>query len=607
MPFDAVAAYELQSPTLLAMQPPMLPTSDARPGADWAEIYARKESRLGALRTWRYSWWAYWAELAREILPRRYHWLVTPNTMDRGFPINGAIIDSTTTLAMQVCAAGMWSGLTSPTRPWFKIGVGAPWIEPDGDAREWLEDVEARLYEVLAASNFYNIMAQAFQDVATFGTAPVIMYEDFDTVLRCYLPCAGEYYLAVGSRLTVDTFYREFNLTVAGIVEMFTLEACPAEVRAMWEQGGASWEREYVVAHCIEPNVAMASRIDRKKTIRVVPGKFAYQELYWLKGMKTEAELSRRGFHEPPFFVARWSTVSNDAYGRSPGMDCLGDTKQLQMETRRKGEFIEKLVRPPMNANVEMKNEPSSILPGHITYVNSTNGQKGFWPAYEVQPAALEPMVADIKEVQNRIERCFFVDTFMAISRMEGVQPRNELEITKRDLERLQVLGPFVNMFETEFASPAIQRALAIMERRKLLPPKPPSLKDVPIKIEYVSMMKMAQRAAEIGNIRETLATAGSLSEAALAAGLPSPLRVLDLDESIRIVADLSSYPSRGLHSVQEVAQADAAAAQAKQEQAAGAATLPAVQAAQSLSQTNIQGPNALSAILGNTPMTPGR
>ncbi|HXT79053.1 MAG TPA: hypothetical protein VN702_05775, partial [Acetobacteraceae bacterium] len=133
------------------------------------------------------------------------------------------------------------------------------------------------------------------------------------------------------------------------------------------------------------------------------------------------------------------------------------------------------------------------------------------------------------------------------------------------------------------------------------------SLKDVPIKIEYVSMMKMAQRAAEIGNIRETLATAGSLSEAALAAGLPSPLRVLDLDESIRIVADLSSYPSRGLHSVQEVAQADAAAAQAKQEQAAGAATLPAVQAAQSLSQTNIQGPNALSAILGNTPMTPGR
>jgi hypothetical protein len=260
-----------------------------------------------------------------------------------------------------------------------------------------------------------------------------------------------------------------------------------------------------------------------------------------------------------------------------------------------------------MNANVAMKNEPSSILPGHITYTDTTNGAKGFWPAYEVQPAALPPMVEDIKEIQQRIERCFFVDTFMAISRMEGVQPRNELEITKRDLERLQVLGPFVTRFETEFASPAIQRALAIMDRRKLLPPKPKSMQDVPLKIEYVSMMKLAQRSAEIGNIRETLATAGSLSEAALAASMPSPLRVLNLDESIRIVADLSAYPSKGLRSEQEVAQMDQQAAQQKQAQAAGAATLPAVQAAQSLSQTNIQGPNALSAILGNTPMTPGR
>jgi hypothetical protein len=46
------------------------------------------------LRTERYSWWQHWSQLATYIFPRRYRWLVTPNQMNRGSPINGAIIDS---------------------------------------------------------------------------------------------------------------------------------------------------------------------------------------------------------------------------------------------------------------------------------------------------------------------------------------------------------------------------------------------------------------------------------------------------------------------------------------------------------------------------------
>ena len=248
--------------------------------------------------------------------------------MTRGVPGNQAIVDSTATLAMQTCAAGMWSGLTPPTRPWFKLGIAADWLDIDDQSKLWLENAERMIYYVLAQSNFYNTMAQAFQDVATFGTAPVIMYEDAQNVIRCYLPCAGEYYLAVGARLSVDTLYREFVLTVQQIVDMFTLDACPEEVRSMWEVGGGSLEKEFIVAHAIEPNFAMSDR--RKGSVTVVPGRFVWREVYWLKGRKTEAELSRRGFNSCPFFVARWSTVSNDPYGRSPGMDCLGDTKQLQ-------------------------------------------------------------------------------------------------------------------------------------------------------------------------------------------------------------------------------------------------------------------------------------
>jgi hypothetical protein len=606
MPLDATAHYEIAGPQLLSMQPPSL---DAQPpeGKDWDIIAPQLESRMRGLREWRYSWWQAWASLAEYLLPRRYHFLVVANLMTKGAPLNNAIVDSTATLAMQTCAAGMWSGLTPPTRPWFKLGIAADWIELDDDSKQWLEDAERMLYFVFAQSNFYNTMAQAFQDVATFGTAPIIMYEDSQDVLRCYLPCSGEYYLAVGSRLSVDTLYREFVLTIQQIVDMFGLENCPEQVRTPWEQGGGSLEREMIVAHAIEPNFAMSRRTSGSAKINVVPGHFTWREVYWLRGQQTEKELSRRGFNGCPFFVARWSVVSNDPYGRSPGMDCLGDTKQLQLETRRKGEFIEKLVRPPMGANPEMKNEPSSIQPGNITYSSTEGSKKGFWPLFEVNPAALPPMIEDLKEIQSRIKDCFFVNLFMAITQMQGVQPRNELELTKRDLERLQALGPFVNLFTTEVAAPAVLRGLDICQRRRLLKPMPPALMGMPLKVDCVSMMKIAQAAAENTGIASVIASGIQMSQGAREAGAPDPLDNIDMDEALRITAENGQIRSKVIRSVADVAKIRVMKAKAAQQAAttaglAGAAKIApsAVSAAKGLSEIDPRA-GALGAMLGGT------
>jgi hypothetical protein len=586
-------------PSLLSQQPATAPDK-LQPDAEWwITIFAYLEARLGRLRTWRYTWWAYWARLAEYFLPRRYKWLVVANNMNRGNPINDRIIDSTGTLAMQTCASGMWTGLTSPSRPWFKLDKGLPWIQLDADGKEWLEDTEQRVYTVLGQSNFYTTMAQAFQDVTVFGTAPVIIYEDFHDAIRCYLPCAGEYYLAVGARNSVDTLYREYTFTVQQIVEFATLAKCPPDIQKHWEE--QSLEIEYVVCHAIEPNFDIAKKGTKKGKVAVVPGIFTFREVYWLKGIKTPEPLSRRGFRVRPFMCARWSTVSNDAYGRSPCMDALGDDKQLQLETVRKAEFIEKGVRPPMGANPELKSEPNSILPGHTTYMDTSGGKKGFWALFDVNPAWLTGITADIKEVSARIERCLFVDLFMAISRMEGVQPRNELELTKRDLERLQELGPFIELFETEFAGPAIMRVLEIMERRRMLKPKPPSLRGVPLKINYMSIMKLAQRSAESVAMKDVFATMGELSSAAKAAAVPDPIRVFDLDKAARKYADISNFPSECLFTEQEVIKHDQARQQGEAQAQQPAQMAAAVQAAKTLSDTKLESGNALSALTGQS------
>jgi Bacteriophage head to tail connecting protein len=596
---DGKALYETMGVTMLASQPVFPSRQEAMEEADWNTVYQHLERRLSALRSWRWTWWASWQDLAAFFLPRRYKTFVTPNNFSRGRFLNNNIIDSTGVLAMNQCAAGMWSGLTSPSRPWFEFGPAIEMPNLDEDSRKWLADLRTQVLTVLSKSNFYSTMAQFFQDVTVFGTSPMICYEDKQDVVRFYLPCAGEYFLQVGSRLSVDVLYREFTWTVSQIVEMFTLNACPQEVQKNWEEGNLDYE--YIVCHAIEPNFAISARKGRRK-VTVVPGAFDYREIYWLRGKRDMRPLSVRGFLQKPFMVGRWWLVSNDAYARSPCMDALGDNKQIQTETVRKAEFMEKGVRPPMLADPELKNEPASIMPGMVTFVNTQNGKAGFKPAFEVQANWLQFMTADIKDVQARIKEALYIPQFMAITQMQGVQPRNELELTKRDLERLQVLGPVIDLFENEVASPVLQRVVDIMMRNRMIKPMPPGLRGTALKITFTSIMRLAQRSSESIAMKDGFQTLGSLSVAAKNAGVPDPLRIVDLDASARHYLYLNNYPQECLFSKDDVQKHDQIrqeeAARAKQQELASQLSKPAVDAAKVLSNTQVGGGSMLNNLL---------
>ena len=486
--------------------------------------------------------------------------------------------------------------ICNPARPWLKIEPSSEDVQLDNDGKAWVDSLVQTVFGVMSKSNFYNIMAQAFEDVVVFGTAPVIIYEDFDDVIRCYLPCAGEHYLKVGARFSNDTIVREFCMTVQQIVEMFTIENCPEQVRNLWNNGGALLQQEFVVCHIIEPNFEIANRVGGR--VKVVPGKFTFREMYWLRGTKTDAPLSRKGFNGRPFFTLIWARTSNDPYGRSPCMNALGDNKQVQRETLRKGEFIEKLVRPPMGANVEMKNEPSSILPGMTTYTSTDSGKKGFWPLFEVQPQALAPLVQDIEGINKRIEKALFVDVFMAITQMQGVEPRNELELTKRDLERLQKLGPVIDLVEGALAQGVI-RIIDIVQRRKMIKPMPDSMKGIGLKLTFETLLRLAQRSSESQAMKDTFATLGGLSSAAKAAGVPDPIRIFNLDKSAKKYATANNYPIDCIYSEKEVEQHDQQRAKAVQAAQTPDLAMAGVKAAKTLSDTVVPGGTALGAMLG--------
>lgn len=564
----------------------------------WMITQNHLQARLTALTQYRFSWASHWSLLETYILPRRGIFInqttPTANLTNRGAAINTAILDPTGTQAMRKCAASMKAGLMSSSRPWFKIKPAMMEREALGEEAEaWFEEVEDRMYQVMAQSNFYDSMSQMFEDLVTFGTAPVIIYEDDKTVINCYNPCPGEYYAASSSRNTVGSLYRLFVMTTAQIVEMFGVENCPPDVRGMWQTKGASLEREFVIAHAIEPNFPLAGVGDGD--VAVVPGDFPWREIYWVYGFANDRPLSKRGFKDEPFICPRWATTSNDAYGRSPAMDALGDIMQLQVETARKAEALEKMVRPPMLASMEMKNEPSSILPGHVTYVASLGADKGMRPTYTVNPQ-IEHMMKDLLEIQTRIKVGFFNDIFMMFADQEGDR-RTAYENAQKAVEKLQVLGPVVEKSQSEAGSPAVKRVFNIMARKRMLPPVPEALRGVPLGIDFVSMMALAQKAAATAGMERYAQVTGNLT-----AIYPEAKYKLDPFGFLNNYGETLGVPKSITNSDDKANKLFAGFMKQQQEMQMAQEAMAAVQGAKTLSETELgAGQNALQMMIGGS------
>lgn len=543
------------------------------------------DNLLIGMKTDRYSWWTHWRELSDYLLPRRYKWLITPNQGNRGSPINQRIIDNTATVAARVLSAGMMSGITSPGRPWFKLATTSAELNDSSNVKLWLSEVEKRMQMVFAESNFYTSLATVYDDLSIFGTGVMIIYQDYDDVIRCFNTCAGEYFLQNDDRQDVSTMGREFVLTVKQVAETFGLENCSPTVQSAIQTGGAMLTREIIIGHLIERN---NDYVPKAPGVKGMP----WREVYWERGTGNNMLLRVRGFHDKPFIAPRWSIVGNDAYGRGPAMDALGDVKMLQVEQKRKAQAIDKHVNPPMIADVSLKNEPASMLPGGVTYVSGNGGGIGFKPAYTVAPD-FSGLVEDIKEVQVRIKNTFFNDLFMMISQLDTVRTATEIDARKE--EKLIQLGPVLERFENEALDPSINAVFGIMLRGGLLPPIPQELSGQKIKVEYISMLAEAQKAASTAAIERIFGFAGNL-----AAVKPEILDNLDGDEAIDEYADMLGVSPKIIVSAAKVAQMRAARNQQMQQQMAIQDSQPLAAGAQTLSQTDVGGgQSALQKIIG--------
>ena len=507
------------------------------------------------LRVNRYSWWVHWRELADYFLPRRYKWLITPNQMGRGSPINQHILDSTGCIYARNLASGLVSGKSSPTSLWFRLRVGTIDSTKTSPVSLWLAEVERILYLIFSESNFYNSIATLYYDLVVFGTGAMLIYEDHDNVINCINPCLGEYYIDIDGKYFPNIFYREFTMTVDAIVKEFGKENVSESVLNLFlDPAGSGRTREIIVAHAIEPNNdGLASTFG-------IPSRYAFREVYWEWGgssspqgsgvpVSTHGFLRKTGYYEQAAIVGRWDLVSNDPYGRSPGMDALPDQKQCQLEQRRKAQAIDKMVNPPLVADIQLKNQPANLTPGGITFVTgyAASGKPGFASVYDTK-FPVQEITADLLEVKNRMSQTFFNDVLRTASQYETRSNVTAVEWDLRKSESLIMLGPALERIDFEVLRPVLDRVFAIANRAGILPPPPPEISGQMMTIDFVSMLAQAQQATRAASIERVLGMAGNLVGV-----VPDAMDNIDIDYSLDKFSSLLNNDPKMIRSPEEL------------------------------------------------------
>lgn len=516
----------------------------------------------------------------------------TADTTDYARRRDTNIYHSVAWQANQSFAAGVMSGLTPPSRQWFRLIWSNDTMKNHPEAGELLDKRMNILQDVLLKSNFYNAIHSSYLELA-FGQAPLAIFQDADTGVHFVPFTVGTYMMENGPDGIVDTFCTKYEMTARQLADKFGADRLPSSIRAELENGGV--KTKHKLWWLVEPNRFH----DRNKEV-MDKYHMKYLSLYWLEeGEKDFLDIG--GFQEWPIPVARYLVTGNETYGKGPGWFAEGDSKGLQKLEKDDIIAVELGIKPPMAASATTAKQGINLTPGSYTVVERN---EPVTPLFNVN-VNLQHLQEKILDLQDRIKRAYSADLFMMLERLED-KSMTAQEVLQRKQEQLQQLGPVVQRLQFEFLRKIIERVYNILDRAGILPQPEDAelalaLSNEEVTIEYISPLAQAQKMAGMTNIEQAIAFTGQLAQFD-----QSVLDKIDFAKTIDSYFDMVGAPASIKRTEEEYeaiqqqkAQAMAEAKQQEQMAQAVQMAAPAAQAAKNITEAANDGNPALQEWLG--------
>jgi hypothetical protein len=510
-----------------------------------------------------------WQEIAKYIIPGRG--VFTKDEPNQGERKDKELLDPTPLQALHVLSAGLQGGLTSPSRPWFRLGVADGELADLYPVRLWLNEVERRMFHVLSQSNVYNELHALYMEVGAFGVGAMLVEEDEENVVRAHTFTAGEFCLSYGMNGMPNRFGREFWMSAQQMAEEFGEDAMSDGAKNALKSG--RMDQWFRVCQMIYPDEDAQG------------GEFPILSVYWEEGRASDAQdlepLGVRRYASMPVLAPRWEVVGSDYYGIGPGNYALGESKTLQ-EIRRDALLARKyMINPPVVGPNRLREANPNLYPGGITLVDDiANPNQYFRPIFQVRPDEQGQIIA-MQDSRNNINATFFADLFLAILR----NPDHNMTATQVNAienEQMTQIGPVYERLDHELLDPFVGRVFGIMDRFGLIPMPPEELSGAELKVDYISMLAQAQQMVGLSGIDRLTEYVG-----AVAKFQPEALDVFDADSTIDEYARMLGTPAAIIRS-------DEAIAQIRHQRAEQQAQMQQAEQAQQMASAANQGAGAL-------------
>ncbi|MFU8927762.1 portal protein [Acinetobacter puyangensis] len=494
------------------------------------------------------------AELALHVLPVAIKAIKNTETHDRA--AWRKIVDNTGKDSLKILAAGMVSGTCSPSRPWFSLTAVDPQLKGDIQVKQWLNSVEDICYAEFAKSNMYRVVHHVFAQEGAFGTGAALIPEtdprNTDEPLMHLIPLTfGEYAITTDYYNKPDGIYRKFKLTVENIVDQFGIDNVSDSIKSNYENG--NYDTEYTVCHAI---------YKRKNAKGNGAKNMPYASIYY-EEKSTEKVLRESGFERFACVCPRWNVSSSDIYGEGAAGESLGDMRAIQKGHEQIAKGVDYQVSPPLLIPSYLKGMERETLPNGIAYYNPSPMDN----AHQVQPMLnvqfdINGVAAQIQDARQRVKAAFHTDLFLMLDQFEKGK-MTATEVAERKNEKMLMLGPVVERQTDELLRPLVELCVARVLQRypHLLENAPAVLQGSEIKVDFVSILAQAQKAAGSASLERAVSVIGSVAQID-----QTVLDKFDTDAFIDEYADTNGFPAVIFRTEKQVQQIRAQRAQAQQQ-----------------------------------------
>lgn len=517
------------------------------------EDMKRMKRVASSLKEHREDYEAHYEQLEQHFLPRRGQFTSDPAskaTTDRGKMLNRKILDSTPIRALRILQSGLQAGITSPSRPWFRLLPLDPALKERKNVKEFIAKAEFEMRRLMERSGLYNMLHTGYGDLGVYGTEAAIIEDFGDFDLRGIQLVPGSYWLGMSDDRNIDTLLREFGMTVNQIVGKFVFKngryndpdwsVVPMRIKNLFDKGEVS--KIETVCQIITPRY---ERDPRKQDASNKP----IASCYWLKNDDRSSDAQKLagdfGYDRNPISASRWNVTGYEVYGTSPAMEALADVKELMAKRREYAELLRRMNRPPMNAHTDLANRPFSLMPGALNFM--ADPAKGLVPTFQAN-GDLNYLGRDIEATKESVWSAMYADLFMMISNLDRRQI-TATEIDERREEKLIALGPVLERLHFEKLKPLVERLFLRVIESGRAGEVPEELAEQDIEIDFVSMLAQAQKAVSTGAVERFAGFVGNM-----AAVKPEVLDKIDEDQTVDEYADMLGVPPSIVRSDDEVA-----------------------------------------------------